>query len=255
MDGGQVSRAMAVALQPTSLIYMRPMSGSFRSIDLVFAHPGFTITMTSREKYNAYRRDWWAKSLGEHLTESRVFLPREAHEWVVRFAADVEERIPVVLGKLVVAQIAGADQKIGSEREAQIHAGSEGTDKADAAATISEGNLHKLFYVILASRFPDDTGSARLRQVGFLGAVAAETAAGRKPTASLIANCTDNHVSQIAALAKTLKERGVVDIRHAPSVSKGKAAKIFSIRPDAIKAIHAAHLEATGQVIADIVAV
>ncbi|WFU07343.1 hypothetical protein QA648_36285 (plasmid) [Rhizobium sp. CB3171] len=207
--------------------------------------------MKSREQYNAYRRAWWARSLGEHLTESRVFLPREAHNWVVRFAAEVEERIPFVLGKLVVAQIKDVDQKADTESQAPaLHV--ERADKEDGIATIQADSLHKLFYAILASRFPDDTGSARLRQVGFLGAVAAEIAAGRKPSASLIANCTDNQVSQIATLAKTLNERGVIDIRHAPSVSKGKAAKIFSIRADAVKGIHTAHLEATGQVIADI---
>jgi hypothetical protein len=49
-----------------------------------------------------------------------------------------------------------------------------------------------------------------------------------------------------------MKDRGVIDVRNASSVRKGKAAKIFSIRPDALKAIHAAHLEVTGQVIDDI---
>jgi hypothetical protein len=208
--------------------------------------------MTSREKYNAYRRAWWAKSLGEHLTESRIFLPREAHDWVVRFAAEVEERIPFVLGKLVVAQITGPEEKVQSEPLAAPHSPDGGAERTNSAEAISPDNFHKLFYAVLASRFPNDTGSTRLRQVGFLAAVAAEIAAGRKPTASSIANCTDNHVSQITGLAKTMKDRGVVDVRSAPSVRKGKAAKIFSIRPDALKAIHAAHHEVTGQVIDDI---
>ncbi|API57391.1 hypothetical protein ACOJBM_06245 [Rhizobium beringeri] len=213
---------------------------------------GFTITMTSREKYNAYRRAWWAKSLGEHLTESRVFLPRDAHDWVVRFAAEVEERIPFVLGKLVVAQIKGVEEKAQSEPLVPAQQQDEAAEKTTSAEAISADKLYKLFYVVLASRFPNDTGSTRLRQVGFLAAVAAEIAAGRKPTASSIANCTDNHVSQITGLAKTLKDRGVIDVRNAPSVRKGKAAKIFSIRPDALEAVHAAHLEVTGQVIDDI---
>lgn len=208
--------------------------------------------MTSRDKYNAYRRAWWAKSLGEHLAESRVFLPRDAHEWVVRFAAEVEERVPVVLGKLVVAQISAAEEKAQGEPTVQVQRQSEAADTANGFEAISADNLHKLFYVVLASRFPEDTGSTRLRQVGFLAAVAAEIAAGRKPTASSIANCTDNHVSQITGLAKTMKERGVVDVRSAPSVRKGKAAKIFSIRQDALRAVQAAHLEVTGQLIDDI---
>ncbi|NTG30094.1 hypothetical protein G6L08_23390 [Agrobacterium rhizogenes] len=213
---------------------------------------GFTIKMTSREKYNAYRRAWWAKSLGEHLTESRVFLPREAHDWVVRFAADVEERIPFVLGKLIVAQIKGVEEKIEGGASVSVQRQDEALEQTDSVDAISADSVHKLVYVILASRFPGDTGSTRLRQVGFLAAVAAEIAAGRKPTASSIANCTDNHVSQITGLAKTMKDRGVIDVRSAPSVRKGKAAKIFSIRPDALKAIRAAHLEVTGQVIDDI---
>ena len=208
--------------------------------------------MTSREKYNAYRRAWWAKSLGEHLTESRVFLPREAHDWIVRFAAEIEERIPFVLGKLVVAQIVGLEEKVPNAPLAAPHSQDEAFERTNSVEAIAPDNLHKLFYVVLASRFPNDTGSTRLRQVGFLGAVAAEIAAGRKPTASSIANCTDNHVSQITGLAKTMKDRGVIDVRNAPSVRKGKAAKIFSIRSDALKAIHAAHLEVTGQVIDDI---
>ncbi|MCJ9720015.1 hypothetical protein MOV66_00155 [Agrobacterium sp. SHOUNA12C] len=213
---------------------------------------GSTITMTSREKYNAYRRAWWAKSLGEHLTESRVFLPREAHDWVVRFAADVEERLPFVLGKLIVAQIKGVEEKVEGDSFIAPQPQDEAVDKTNSVEAISADNLHKLVYAVLASRFPNDTGSTRLRQVGFLAAVAAEIAAGRKPTASSIANHTDNHVSQITGLAKTMKDRGVIDVRNASSVRKGKAAKIFSIRPDALKAIHAAHLEVTGQVIDDI---
>ncbi|MBZ5763355.1 hypothetical protein LAV84_27965 [Rhizobium sp. VS19-DR104.2] len=208
--------------------------------------------MTSREKYNAYRRAWWAKSLGEHLTESRVFLPRDAHEWVMRFAAEVEERIPFVLGKLVVAQIAVSEERVQEKPTVSDQPRAESLETANSVEVVSADNLHKLFYVVLASRFPGDTGSTRLRQVGFLAAVAAEVAAGRKPTASSIANCSDNHVSQITGLAKTMKERGVIDVRSASSVRKGKAAKIFSIRQDALKALHAAHVEVTGQAIDDI---
>ncbi|OCJ27279.1 hypothetical protein A6U89_29305 [Agrobacterium sp. B133/95] len=181
-----------------------------------------------------------------------MFLPREAHDWVVRFAAEVEERLPFVLGKLVVAQIKGVEEKAETEPVFPAQPQDEAIEKTNSVEPISADSLHKLFYVVLASRFPNDTGSTRLRQVGFLGAVAAEIAAGRKPTASSIANCTDNHVSQITGLAKIMKDRGVIDVRSAPSVRKGKAAKIFSIRPDALKAIHAAHLEVTGQVIDDI---
>lgn len=208
--------------------------------------------MTSREKYNAYRRAWWAKSLGEHLTESRVFLPRDAHEWVMRFASEVEERIPVVLGKLVVAQIAASEERVQDKPAVSDQPRAEPLETANGVEAVSADNLHKLFYVVLASRFPGDTGATRLRQVGFLAAVAAEVAAGRKPTASSIANCSDNHVSQITGLAKTMKERGVIDVRSASSVRKGKAAKIFSIRQDALKALHAAHVEVTGQAIDDI---
>ncbi|TQX84314.1 MULTISPECIES: hypothetical protein [Rhizobium] len=208
--------------------------------------------MTSREKYNAYRRAWWAKSLGDHLTESRVFLPRDAHEWVMSFAAEVEERMPVVLGKLVVAQIAASEGRAQDKPVVSDQPRAESAETVSSVEVGSADNLHKLFYVVLASRFPDDTGSTRLRQVGFLAAVAAEVAAGRKPTASSIANCSDNHVSQITGLAKTMKERGVIDVRSASSVRKGKAAKIFSIRQDALKALHAAHVEVTGQAIDDI---
>ncbi|MBO9101997.1 hypothetical protein ACQZ4Y_27470 [Rhizobium sp. L80/93] len=208
--------------------------------------------MTSREKYNAYRRAWWAKSLGEHLTESRVFLPRDAHEWVMRFAAEVEERMPLVLGKLVVAQIAASEGRAQDKPAVSDQPRAESAETVSSVEAVSADNLHKLFYVVLASRFPGDTGSTRLRQVGFLAAVAAEIAAGRKPTASSIANCSDNHVSQITGLAKTMKERGVIDVRSASSVRKGKAAKIFSIRQDALKALHAAHVEVTGQAIDDI---
>ena len=208
--------------------------------------------MTSREKYNAYRRAWWAKSLGDHLTESRVFLPRDAHEWVMRFAAEVEERMPVVLGKLVVAQIAASEGRAHDKPAVSDQPRAESAETVSSVEAVSADNLHKLFYVVLASRFPGDTGSTRLRQVGFLAAVAAEIAAGRKPTASSIANCSDNHVSQITGLAKTMKERGVIDVRSASSVRKGKAAKIFSIRQDALKALHAAHVEVTGQAIDDI---
>ncbi|MFK0167046.1 hypothetical protein [Rhizobium sp. NPDC090279] len=208
--------------------------------------------MTSREKHNAYRRAWWAKSLGDQLTESRIFLPREAHEWVARLAAEVEERIPLVLGKLVVAQIRNADETATNTSSLNAQQRDKDEKNAENVATSPTSHLHNLFQAVLSSRFPDETGSARLRQVGFLAAIATEIEAGQKPTASSIANRTDNHVSQITMLAKTMNERGVIDIRHAPSVRKGKAAKIFSIRSDAIKALHAAHLEATGKAIDDI---
>lgn len=126
----------------------------------------------------------------------------------MRFAADVEERLPFVLGKLIVAQIKGVEEKAETEPVVPAQQQNQAADETSSVEAISADNLHKLVYVVLASRFPNDTGSTRLRQVGFLAAVAAEIADGRKPTASSIANHTDNHVSQITGLAKTMKDRG-----------------------------------------------
>ena len=144
--------------------------------------------MTSRDKYNAYRRAWWAKSLGEHLTESRVFLPRRLTTGLFVLRRKSRNGSPSFWVSSLSHRIHGLDEKAEQEPSVNAPVFGEVPDKTDSTGAILAENFHKLIYAILASRFPNDTGSTRLRQVGFIAAVAAEVAAGRKPTASSIAN-------------------------------------------------------------------
>lgn len=203
--------------------------------------------MRSREKYNAWRREWWAKTkqLAGNLTESRIFLDADVYKWVSDIAVETEERLPIVMGKLLGRLKAIED---GEEPDMQ-HAQPDNSALSSAFSRLTSAVDNELLGAILGSRFPGDTGAARLRQVGLVIAVASELESRGKPTASSIGRYTDNHPTQISNLARTLQDRGVIDIRHTPSPIKGRTAKIYSIRHDALAALHEAHREATGEAI------
>ncbi|NTA59819.1 hypothetical protein G6L32_14345 [Agrobacterium tumefaciens] len=205
------------------------------------------MKVDKREKYNTWRREWWAKTkqLAGNLTESRIFLPKDTYNWVTQIAVESEERLPIVLGKLVV-RLHKFETEHGAKDVGPLSDWAQNAKAVTAPGFIVSQDLIELNHAILNSRFPDDTGATRLRQVGFLAAVISETLNDRKPTGSSIARITDNHPTQISGLAKTLSARGVIEIRPTPSPIQGKTSKTFHLRPDAVDAINEAHIVSTG---------
>lgn len=174
------------------------------------------------------------------MRESRVFLPPKTHDWVTQLAVDMEERVPMLLGKLIVAQ-----------HMMETHESEVTLERPDSVEPFKEEGLPALFLAIFGSRFPGDNGAERFRQVAVVAAIFAETAAGRKPTATTITQLCDQHVTKVSSLAKKLKERGVIEIKHTHSTRKGMASKVYYLLPDAVDRIRSVHLDLTGREIDD----
>ncbi|WP_143523984.1 hypothetical protein [Rhizobium rhizosphaerae] len=117
---------------------------------------------------------------------------------------------------------------------------------ARAQQVILDEDVFQICAAITASRFPEDTGSTRMRQCAMMILIASETAAGRKPTMAGLARMTGSPTSPIIVLATSLEERGLLTRIRMAGVSNGKSGKVLQIRPDALQAINDAHLAQTG---------
>ena len=113
--------------------------------------------------------------------------------------------------------------------------------------TSPRNDLTGLTRAILASRFPDDTGAARFRQLAFVHLVAVESMRGNRPTATSLSATAGSHKSQMDILAKILVSRGVIVKVPAPGLKGAATAKILSFSKDPIAALQKAHREATGK--------
>jgi hypothetical protein len=191
--------------------------------------------MTSKSKYAAYRDKWRAASLEPGHVESKLFLPKEEHEKVVAMAQTLGARIPVVMGQLVISGLAAmAGRPIEPMEPAPTPAAPQPTD------------LITLCQMIDKSRFKNDTGSARYRQIAFVNRLAAETAMGRRPTIRGLAQSVDAHYSQLELLSKVMESRGVVTRMHVPGLTRTRAGKVLYLRDDAIEALNQAHIDQIG---------
>lgn len=190
-------------------------------------------------KYAEWRRKWWKETLGDDLRESRVLLPAKDHARVTALASLLGDRLPIVLGQLVVSQLDILDDRP-SPLTVSIPSPSVPSE------SVRDGNLRRL---IFASQFPGDTASSRMRQTAIVDHIASEVARGRKPTARQITNLLNAPSNQVDALCRLLESRGVLDRTSTPGVSPGKSAKVLAIRDDAAERLQAAHLEATGRMI------
>ncbi|MDR6100505.1 hypothetical protein QE369_000683 [Agrobacterium larrymoorei] len=202
--------------------------------------------MAEGTRYSDQRRKWWDESLGERLVDSRTILPREGHSRIKVLADQLGERVPILLGKFVMASLSMFD--LGKTELPTIEAAE---DEGQAAAgpptqVILDEDVFQICAAIAASRFPQDTGSTRMRQCAMMMMIASEMAAGRRPTMAGIARYTGSPPSPIIALATTLEERGLLMRVRMPGVSNGKSGKVLQIRSDAVQAINNAHLEQTG---------
>jgi hypothetical protein len=187
----------------------------------------------------AWRARWRKNALNDETRETKIFLSQPAYLRATAIAEGQNERLPVTLGHLVEFAVA------------TIEGGKTSSMKAQHQNHPAQADLVSLTRAILASRFPDDTGSARFRQLAFVHLVAAETARGERPTATTLALVSGSHKSQMDLLAKVLVSRGVIAKTHAPGLKGAAAAKVLAIAADAIEALQKAHLAATGSAIID----
>ena len=185
----------------------------------------------------AWRARWRKNALNDETRETKVFLSEPAYLRASALAEGQNERLPVTLGHLVEFAVA------------TIEGGKAPPMKAPPQKAASTTDLVGLTRAILASRFPEDTGSSRFRQLAFVHLVAAEATRGERPTSTTLAAISGSHKSQMDLLAKILAMRGVIVKTHAPGLKGAAAAKILAIAPDATDALQKAHVAATGATI------
>lgn len=191
--------------------------------------------MTSKSKYPEYREKWRAKSIEPGHVEAKLFLPKEEHEKVVAMAHTLGARIPVVLGQLVISGLASMAGK-----------GTQPMEPTIAPAPPQPADVLILSQMIDKSRFDNDTGSTRYRQIAFVNRLAVEVINGRRPTVQSLAKSVDSHYSQLEILAKVMERRGVVSRSHVPSLTKSRAGKVLYLRGDAIAAFNQTHIDEVG---------
>jgi hypothetical protein len=113
------------------------------------------------------------------------------------------------------------------------------------------GDVTNLTRAILASRFPDDTQSARFSQLAFVHLVTAESLRGDKPTLASLAATADAQIAEMERLAKILSLRGVIDMIVVPGASDGAPVAVaYSVADDPVDALQKAHIAQTGVEIA-----
>ena len=170
------------------------------------------------------------------LRETRLLVPEALYEVIREMAAAQKQRLPAMIGQLLdfaVTLLKGSE----TPSAPQNHQAMPKPD--DPIVTLTQA--------ILASRFPGDTGAARFRQLAFIHLIHAETLRGNRPTGAHLARLSGSQPSQMDKLARTLRERGVIESTHAPGQNGAPWGKILSIRLDAVKGIRKAHKAATGE--------
>jgi len=186
----------------------------------------------TKPKYSEYREKWRAASLEPGHMETKLLIAREDHVKVVALAQTLGARIPVVIGQLVVAGMAGRPQKP--------------MEPLSSPVPPLQTVLAILDKMIDKSRFAKDTGAARYRQIAFIHRLADEISSGRKPTIQSMASSVVSHYSQIEVLSKVMEKRGVIIRQHVPGLTKTRSGKVLFIREDAIKALNQAHIDQVG---------
>ena len=163
------------------------------------------------------------------------FLSDAAYSRATSMARQQGTRLPIIIGQLTEIGIAARDG-------APIPAPQAPTQPA----LIGAADIIALTQAILASRFPDETGSARFRQLSFVLLVAAETMRGHPPIARDLARITGAHPDQMSKLSRLLDERGIITRKSLPNYDGRPTAKVLGIAENAVSALDAAHLKATG---------
>ncbi|WP_349963424.1 hypothetical protein [Rhizobium sp. ZPR3] len=190
--------------------------------------------MTSEDKKEPSR--WWEREHDANLTETRIFISTEQYQRIARIATDLEERIPIVLGKLIADYFDAVEN---GQNQITL-------PTPTFRPALETTSLTELCDLILWSRFPGETGAHRFRQVALLTTIAREQERGKKPTASSIARIVDSHSSQIDLMTRLLEKRGVLDRVHTPSIRPGvHFGKVLYIRSDAAENLKKVHIAET----------
>lgn len=225
----------------------RVLPNSITTVAEQYCTDGMEMTAGSRKL--DIRKKWWSVTLDEDLVECRATVPKEGHDRIKVLAGLLGEKLPILVGKLVISALTMYER--GVEEVPEIEAVRQAA-MAHAALNPDGGNaIDELCRAILGSRFPGDNGAARMRQCAMVTAIAVEAAAGHMPSVSTIARLTGSHPSQIMLLAQALEDRSVLLRIHTPNVKKGRAAKMLQIRADAVAQLDKVHVTATGQSIFD----
>jgi len=128
-----------------------------------------------------WRSRWRKNALHDGLRETKAFLTQPTYERATAIAERRSERLPVTLGRLIEVAVTPVEHDTP-------------TLAARAAPSpTSPVDIIALTRAILASRFPEDTGSARFRQLAFVHLVISETLRGHRPTATSLAVIAGSH--------------------------------------------------------------
>jgi hypothetical protein len=191
--------------------------------------------MVSRSKYVLQYRKEQKALLPATWRETKVYMSGEAYDRLVEIAQSRQERLPVTIGYVLDFALAVLD----GEQPEPIKREPSATPKLDIPA-------EALLQAILASRFPDDTGAARLRQAAFVQLVAKHNARGEAPSSTDLAAETGGFRSQMDLLAKQLMGRGVITRKHASGHKGARSAKLLMIAENALEGLNEAHIAETG---------
>jgi hypothetical protein len=170
------------------------------------------------------------------MRETRLLVREAQYEVIRAMAAAQKQRLPAMIGQLLDFAVT-------------LLKGSETLPARQTAHAMPKPDdpIVTLTQTILASRFPGDTGAARFRQLAFIHLIHAETLRGNRPTGAHLARLSGSQPSQMDTLARTFRERGVIESTHAPGQNGAPWGKILSIRADAVKGLRKAHKAATGE--------
>ncbi|MPR08846.1 hypothetical protein [Microvirga tunisiensis] len=199
--------------------------------------------MNPRTKYHASWRKA-QKTLLADMRETKAFVSAESYGRAVALAESRNERLPITIGRLLDFAIDVLDGADPEDAKQEV--------SAPPATASLEVPAEALLQAILASRFPSDTGAARLRQFAFVQIVAERNAKGQAPTSTEMAGLTGAFRAQMDLLSKQLAERGLITRKHAPNHRGARSAKLLMIADNALEHFNQAHIAETGEPITGI---
>ncbi|WP_154661080.1 hypothetical protein [Microvirga lotononidis] len=170
------------------------------------------------------------------MRETKAFVSSETYDQLVELAQSRNERLPLTIGRVLDFALSVIHQKEPEELKPE----------PIVSATL-EVPAEALLKAILASRFPTDTGAARLRQFAFVQILAEHNARGEGLSSTELANLTGGFRSQMDLMAKLLMGRGIITRKHATGHKGAKNVKLLMIAKDALKNLNDAHIAETGE--------
>ena len=182
-------------------------------------------------KYVARRRA--AGKIGG-FRQSVAFLPDGTYQRAAALAEEQCLRLPVIIGQLAELGLATLSPTVSNP------------PAVPSPLATDKNQIVDLTRAILASRYPDDTGSTRMRQLSLITLIAAEIERGNRPVATAIARQVGANPEQITTLARTLKERGVLIFTKLANYNGKATANMLSISPMAVENLRMGEVVATG---------